>query len=90
MAATTTEELDIKQRFEELCLGLNLDDSSGREAWDTFERISVNYTLEVGCEGDAVTNCVTFSIFKSLSCLHGVAYELFDLPWFSTFHSRPD
>ncbi|XP_033625998.1 retinoblastoma-like protein 1 isoform X1 [Asterias rubens] len=46
MAATTTEELDIKQRFEELCLGLNLDDSSGREAWDTFERISVNYTLE--------------------------------------------
>ncbi|XP_038069969.1 retinoblastoma-like protein 1 isoform X2 [Patiria miniata] len=46
MAAPNGEELDIKQRFEELCLGLNLDDVSGREAWDTYERISVNYTLE--------------------------------------------
>ncbi|XP_022082190.1 LOW QUALITY PROTEIN: retinoblastoma-like protein 1 [Acanthaster planci] len=46
MAAPKSEEVDIKQRFEELCLGLNLDDLSGREAWDTYERISINYTLE--------------------------------------------
>jgi hypothetical protein len=39
---------NIEQRFEELCLDLNMDKSAKDEAWQAFERISTNYTLEVG------------------------------------------
>lgn len=35
-------------RYEELCLDLNMDPSSKQEAWLAFQRIRVNYTLEVG------------------------------------------
>ncbi|XP_064640132.1 retinoblastoma-like protein 1 [Lineus longissimus] len=37
---------NIEQRFEELCLDLNMDKSAKDEAWQAFERISTNYTLE--------------------------------------------
>lgn len=39
---------DIYERFDDLCLDLNLDTSSKDEAWEAFERIRTNYTLEVG------------------------------------------
>ncbi|XP_006003016.1 retinoblastoma-like protein 2 [Latimeria chalumnae] len=35
-----------KQRFEELCRNLNMDEAARCDAWDSFERISRNYTLE--------------------------------------------
>ncbi|XP_051884343.1 retinoblastoma-like protein 2 isoform X1 [Pristis pectinata] len=35
-----------KQRFEELCQKLNMDECARCEAWASYERISKNYTLE--------------------------------------------
>ena len=36
-----------EQRFEELCLDLNMDKNAKDEAAQTFERMRRNYTLEV-------------------------------------------
>ncbi len=41
-----TEENE-EQRYEDVCLDLNLDKVAKEEAWKSFERISQNYTLEV-------------------------------------------
>lgn len=40
-------EDDLKKRFKDLCLDLNLDKTSADEAWQSFQRIGINYTLEV-------------------------------------------
>ncbi len=34
--------------YEDLCMDLNLDKTSKEEAWQSFEAIRTNYTLEVG------------------------------------------
>lgn len=39
--------LTTKDRFEELCMSLNLDDATKKTAWESYERICLNYTLEV-------------------------------------------
>lgn len=36
----------MERRFDALCLDLNMDRSSQEEAWQAFERITTNYTLE--------------------------------------------
>ena len=36
-----------EQRYEDLCSALNLDKNAKEEAWESFQRISENYTLEV-------------------------------------------
>ena len=38
----------IEQKYEELCLDLNMDRTAKQNAWEAFQRIRVNYTLEVG------------------------------------------
>ena len=35
------------QRFNALCDDLNMDIAGKEEAWQSYERISMNYTLEV-------------------------------------------
>ncbi|XP_072024135.1 retinoblastoma-like protein 1 [Amphiura filiformis] len=40
------ENRQKRERFNEFCSILNLDASTGEEAWRNYERISVNYTLE--------------------------------------------
>ena len=37
-----------ESRYEDLCMDLNLDKTSKEEAWQSFETIRTNYTLEVG------------------------------------------
>lgn len=46
MKSNETEE-ELKKRFKELCFDLNLDKSSADEAWTSYQRIGINYTLEV-------------------------------------------
>ena len=48
MGLSEEAEDNTLRRYEELCLDLNLDKSAKEEAWECFERISTNYTLEVG------------------------------------------
>jgi len=50
------EDAEMSRRFEELCTGeLNTDARAREEAWQSFQRIRDNYTLEVvrynGCNG---------------------------------------
>ncbi|MBN3294718.1 RBL2 protein, partial [Polypterus senegalus] len=41
------EELQAtRSHFDELCRKLNMDEAAGNEAWNSYERISKNYTLE--------------------------------------------
>uniref|UniRef100_W5MK11 Retinoblastoma-like protein 2 n=1 Tax=Lepisosteus oculatus TaxID=7918 RepID=W5MK11_LEPOC len=35
-----------RQRFEDLCRALNMDEAAGDEAWRNYEKINKNYTLE--------------------------------------------
>lgn len=38
----------IKQRFDDVCKELNMDEVTAVSAWETYEKIDRNYTLEVG------------------------------------------
>ncbi len=47
MGMKTDSEEDLKKRFKELVSDLNLDKTSADEAWNAYQRIGINYTLEV-------------------------------------------
>jgi hypothetical protein len=38
---------NIKQRFDDVCKELNMDEATAISAWETYEKIDQNYTLEV-------------------------------------------
>ncbi|KAI1297170.1 Retinoblastoma-like protein 1 [Halotydeus destructor] len=40
------EDSDVSKRYKEVCADLNLDKHSADEAWQSFQRIGRNYTLE--------------------------------------------
>lgn len=40
-------EEQLRQRYEELCSTLNMDERARVEAWESYGRMSQNYTLEV-------------------------------------------
>lgn len=42
------EEGETRQRYEELCSSLNMDERARAEAWLSFQSMRRNYTLEVG------------------------------------------
>lgn len=46
MKNNDTED-ELKKRFKDLCSDLNLDKTSADEAWTSYQRIGINYTLEV-------------------------------------------
>ncbi|XP_071959151.1 retinoblastoma-like protein 1 isoform X2 [Antedon mediterranea] len=46
MAPPSEEDGKIRDRFNELCLDLNLDKTTIDVAWEAYQRISLNYTLE--------------------------------------------
>lgn len=48
-----SEKQNVRERMRGLCLDLNVDVETEEDAWDAFDRLSYNYTLEVG-------GCVTF------------------------------
>ncbi|KAF8781812.1 Retinoblastoma-like protein 1 like protein [Argiope bruennichi] len=50
MGATTPNEQEIREKFQELCADLNMDGNATDEAWQSFLKISNTYTLE----GDAL------------------------------------
>ncbi|KAJ8041704.1 Retinoblastoma-like protein 1 [Holothuria leucospilota] len=38
-----------RQQFDDLCRELNLDDATAKKAWESYESIQLNYTLEGDC-----------------------------------------
>ncbi|XP_013394844.1 retinoblastoma-like protein 1 [Lingula anatina] len=46
MGLSEEGEDNVEKRFEDLCLELNMDQSAKEEAWEHYERINTNYTLE--------------------------------------------
>lgn len=40
-------DMDLLKKYKEVCADLNLDKASADEAWQSFQRIGINYTLEV-------------------------------------------
>lgn len=44
-----SEDGEDAKRYEELCLDLNMDRDAKEDAWEAFQRIQENYSLEVGC-----------------------------------------
>lgn len=47
-AAAAEAERDTRQRYEELCGSLNMDERARAEAWLSYQSMRRNYTLEVG------------------------------------------
>ncbi len=47
MGLSDDTEENSEARFEDLCLDLNLDKKAKEEAWQAFEAMRTNYTLEV-------------------------------------------
>ena len=45
--ASDQDKSTIKQRFDNVCKELNMDEATAECAWETYERIDRNYTLEV-------------------------------------------
>ena len=46
MGLTQGDE-DLAQRYKTLCADLNMDQSTEEEAWDDYEKIKQNYSLDV-------------------------------------------
>ncbi|XP_070574365.1 retinoblastoma-like protein 1 [Ptychodera flava] len=46
MPPSDSENSDTRSRFDELCRDLNMDTPAKDEAWQAYENISTNYTLE--------------------------------------------
>nr|DBA17035.1 TPA: hypothetical protein GDO54_002550 [Pyxicephalus adspersus] len=44
----------VRQRYEELCSKLNMDERARVEAWESYSRMSQNYSLEHWLIGDAL------------------------------------
>ncbi|XP_075693649.1 retinoblastoma-like protein 2 isoform X2 [Rhinoderma darwinii] len=44
--AEEQQQQQLRRRYEELCSALNMDERARAEAWDSYARISQNYTLE--------------------------------------------
>lgn len=38
---------DLQKKYKEVCADLNLDKAAADEAWQSFQRIGNNYSLEV-------------------------------------------
>lgn len=47
MGLSEEGEESVLQRFEELCLDLNMDKNAKEEAYQNYQRIQTNFTLEV-------------------------------------------
>lgn len=47
-AAAAEAERATRQRYEELCSSLNMDERARAEAWLSYQSMRRNYTLEVG------------------------------------------
>lgn len=48
MGLSEEDEENILQRFDEICLDLNMDTTTKEEAWQNYQKIQTNFTLEVG------------------------------------------
>lgn len=40
-------DTELAKRYKDLCADLNLDKTAADEAWQSFQRIGINYSLEV-------------------------------------------
>ena len=47
MGLSEEEEDSVHLKFEEICLDLNMDTAAKEEAWQNYQKIMTNYTLEV-------------------------------------------
>ena len=47
MGLSDEGEESVLQRYEELCLDLNMDKNAKEDAWQSYQRIRTNFTLEV-------------------------------------------
>ena len=47
MGLSDDGEDNAEARYEDLCMDLNLDKTAKEEAWQAYETIQTNYTLEV-------------------------------------------
>lgn len=46
-SSPAAEEWGTRQRYEELCSSLNMDERARAEAWLSYQGMKRNYTLEV-------------------------------------------
>lgn len=60
----SSEESDdrVEERYEELCLDLNMDKKAKDEAWKNYEKIKKNYSLEVRLRN--INNLRPFSLIS--------------------------
>lgn len=59
----------VEGRFEELCLDLNMDKKTKETAWNSYERIKKNFSLEVRlgiAEGKQSAMLIVISVFVML------------------------
>jgi hypothetical protein len=58
-------EADLLKKYKEVCADLNLDRAAADEAWQSMQRIRINYTLEVSI------SCLMFVIVVTMSATTG-------------------
>jgi len=46
MGLSDETEDNVEEKFEELCLDLNMDKKTKEESWESYEKIKKNYSLE--------------------------------------------
>jgi retinoblastoma-like protein 1 len=61
MGLQDNEDENVFKRHQELCVNLNMDKDAADEAWQNYETIRQNYTLEVG--GSTTANITNSTIW---------------------------
>jgi retinoblastoma-like protein 1 len=54
---------NIFKRHQDLCVNLNMDKDAADEAWQSYETIRQNYTLEVSGSNFEVVESIRFDYF---------------------------
>jgi retinoblastoma-like protein 1 len=60
MGLQDNEDENILKQHQELCVNLNMDKDAADEAWQNYETIRQNYTLEV--RGSSKSNVIDLTI----------------------------
>lgn len=64
----------LDDRYDELCLDLNMDKKTKEDAWRNYEKIKKNYTLEVrNFRKFGHISTVRFDILRAFVVLHAIA-----------------
>lgn len=83
MVLSDDGEDKLGEKYDELCLDLNMDKKTKEEAWKNYEKIKKNYTLEVTHFRKSAIFCILLLLFFSNRVLFHMQCKISELHYCS-------